>query len=407
MKKEIVVIGGGAAGIMAAIIAKQEGKDVLIIEHTSRIGKKILVTGNGRCNLTNMDQRPEFYRGCNPDFPQIALERFGVKNTLDFFYSLGLYVKNKNDYIYPYSEQATTVLEILKNELTRLQIPILYEIEIDTIYKKGNRFQLTTKRNEMIYCDALILATGSKAAPSTGSDGSGYQLAKKLGHEIVEPVPALVQLTCSGNFFKYLKGIRSHGKITLFVDNKRIIEDIGELQLTDYGVSGIPVFQISRFASVALKNGKEVLVSIDFLPNLDKSILLETFTDKCFVKDKTIEEVLNGFLNQKLSSTLIKEAKISLHKKMNTLHVKEREHLVSKIKELQVLVNSTKSFEQAQVCAGGVDTNEIHPETMESKIVPGLYFAGEIIDVDGACGGYNLQWAWSSGYLAGFYSGRK
>ncbi|NLZ81737.1 MAG: NAD(P)/FAD-dependent oxidoreductase [Clostridiales bacterium] len=406
MKKHIVVIGGGAAGIMAAIIAKQQGGNVTIIEHTNRIGKKILATGNGRCNLTNLDQRAEFYRGTDPGFSQISLEKFGVKETLDFFYKLGLYVKDKNNYIYPYSEQATTVLNILKMELERLEIPVFYETEIKNIYKKENGFQLITTINEKTYCDSLILATGSKAAPSTGSDGSGYKLAIDLGHKLIEPVPALVQLSCSGDYFKNLKGIRTHGKISLYIDNKKIAEDTGELQLTDYGVSGIPVFQISRFASVAIREGKEVRIALDFLPDLDKSNLLIKLEDPFFVKEKLTEEVIKGFLNHKLSTSLIKEAKLSLHRKINTLTLKEKHTLVSTIKDFNVKVLDSKSFNQAQVCAGGISTDDIIPETMESKLVPNLYFAGEILDVDGACGGYNLQWAWTSGYLAGSHAGK-
>lgn len=406
MKKQIIVIGGGAAGIMAAIIAKRQGNHVTIIEHTNKIGKKILATGNGRCNLTNMNQGAEFYRGTNLEFSQISLGKFGVKETLDFFYSLGLYVKNKNDYIYPYSEQAVTVLNILMMELERLKVSVLYETKIKKICKKENSFHLLTETNKNFYCDRLILATGSKAAPSTGSDGSGYRMAKELGHRLIEPVPALVQLYCKGSYFKSLKGIRTHSKITLYIDEKKIIEDTGELQLTDYGVSGIPIFQISRFASVAIKEGREVGLLLDFLPDLDKSSLLAKLEDPVFVKEKSIEEVINGFLNQKLSTVLIKEAKLSLHRKINTLKTQEKHILVSRLKEFPVKVLDTKSFEQAQVCAGGISTDDLIPETMESKLVSNLYFAGEILDVDGACGGYNLQWAWTSGYLAGFHAGQ-
>ncbi len=406
MNRKIVVVGGGAAGMMAAIVAKQEGTDVTIIEHTNRMGRKILATGNGRCNLTNMNQRAEFYRGTDPEFSQISLEKFGVKETLDFFDRLGLYIKNKNDYIYPYSEQASSVLTVLQTELKRLGVSILYEMKVDEIIKREKDFCLVTQKKEKIYCDAIILATGSKAAPVTGSDGSGYDLAKSLGHKLIEPVPALVQLCCKDDCFKSLKGIRTQGKIKLFIDKQMIIEDTGELQLADYGVSGIPVFQISRFASVALKEKKDIMISLDFLPDLDKSILLEKLEDSNYIKDKLIEEVVSGFLNQKLSLTLIKEAKLSLHRKMNTLNSKEKHTLVSVIKEFKVKVYDTKSFDQAQVCAGGISTSNIIPETMESKLIPGLYFAGELLDVDGACGGYNLQWAWTSGYLAGFHAGK-
>lgn len=406
MKKEIVVIGGGAAGIMAAIISKQEGNHVTIIEHTDRIGRKILATGNGRCNLTNMDQRVEFYRGKDPKFPQVSLKKFGVNETLDFFHKLGLYVKNKNNYIYPYSEQATTVLNLLKLELERLGIPILYETEIKKISKKEDGFVLITRENKNIPCNSLILATGSKAAPITGSDGSGYELAENLGHKLIEPVPALVQLCCNVKYFKNLKGIRTHGKITLYIKDKKIVEDIGELQLTDYGVSGIPVFQISRFASVALREKKEVRIALDFLPDLQESYIVDKLNDSSFIKDKSIGEVISGFLNYKLGVTLIKEAKLDIHRKIKALNKKEIHTLVSILKDFNVKVVGTKSFDQAQVCAGGISTDDIFPETMESKIVSNLFFAGEIVDVDGACGGYNLQWAWTSGYLAGFYAGK-
>lgn len=395
----VIIIGGGASGLTAAISAAKAGAEVTILEHTDKIGKKILATGNGRCNLTNELQHENFYRGSSPDFAGFVLEQFGLEDTLLFFKEMGLVTKSKRGYIYPYSEQASSVLEVLKSELNRLKIKVLYNVHIKKIERKKT-FMLFA--DETFQADSLILAAGSKAAPVTGSDGSGYLLAARLGHTVVKPLPALVQLKASEKCFQKLSGIRTDAEIVLFINGEEKTREHGELQLTKYGISGIPVFQISRYAAKALDQGEKVGAAIDFAPIYSFFELYEWIDRNSRQNEqKTAEELLTGFLNRKLAGVLLKKAEIEAQKWAGCLTDKQKKQLAGVIKNFHVTITGTNSFEQAQVCAGGVNTNEVNPKTMESRLVKGLYFAGEILDIDGACGGYNLQFAWSTGYLAG------
>lgn len=410
MKKKVIIIGGGASGLIAAIAAADQGADVTILEHMDRVGKKILSTGNGRCNMTNLAVRPECFRCSQKQFPMKVLDRFSVWDTLTFFDEIGIVTKSKDGYIYPNSEQASAVLDMLRLETECRGVTVHCNCHISGVEfsKKNSKsgFRLRTSMGEFD-CDALILATGSKAAPVTGSDGSGYELAKAFGHSIVEPLPALVQLRCQGKHYKQLAGIRCEAELKLVINQKTMVREEGELQLTDYGLSGIPTFQISRFASVALANGEAATVYVDFLPSKTKE---ET---RRFLKQRgtrtgsrTSEHLLLGVLNKKLATVLLRQAGIAGNLPMQHISPGQWENLVKQIKEFEAIVTGTNSFEQAQVCCGGVDTKELRPETMESKLVSGLYLVGELVDVDGICGGYNLQWAWSTGMIAGRSAGR-
>lgn len=406
MRKEskvVAVIGGGASGMMAAITAARNGARVLLLEHRDRVGKKILVTGNGRCNFTNAVQQDWCYRGTEKDFPKQALTQFTQKDAISFFKELGMQVKEKNGYYYPYSEQAATVLDVLRKELERMRIKIVYEIQIDCIRKTENNFLILTETGKKIEADRVILATGSMAAPKTGSDGSGYMLAKKLGHSIVEPLPALGPLVARDVYgksvLKSIHGVRTEANLKLLVQHRIEYEERGELQLTEYGLSGIPVFQLSHQAIRALAQKKKVVVLIDFLPDMKENKVLDLLREQQKRFQKTAEECLNGLFNKKLSPVILRCALVSAEEKK--LSMEQEKAILTCVKEFQFEVTGYKGFEQAQVCSGGVNTKEIHEKTMESKLVPALYFAGELLDVDGACGGYNLQWAWSSGYVAG------
>lgn len=400
-KQEIIVIGAGAAGMMAAITAARNHAKVTILEHTERFGKKLLATGNGRCNLTNLSQAPEYYRSDNEHFPMQVISQFDEKDTLHLFEEIGIYTKNKNGYVYPYSEQASVVLDVLKLELERLHIDIIYSISIKEIIKKKQRIEIIT--DKITYtCDKVILATGSKAAPKTGSDGSGYKLARQLGHHIITPLPALVQLKCSGNYFKSLAGVRCEARLRLIINRQPIVEEQGELQLTDYGISGIPTFQISRYAIRALEAGSMVSVLIDFIPDKKKEEIVSFFHSQIYhAPKKKIEDILIGIFNKKLVPALLSQVNLSGKTLGKELKEDQLNHLLKKIKEFEVKVTAYNSFEQAQVCSGGVDTKELSPDTLESLKMSGVYLVGELLDVDGICGGYNLQWAWSSGYVAG------
>lgn len=400
MYLDCIVIGGGASGLMAAITSAKNGLNTGIIEHSDRVGKKILQTGNGKCNITNTSLQKDCYLCDDKDFVMDIINQFNVNDTIEFFKSIGIFPKSKNGYIYPNSEQASSVLDVLRLETEHQNVTINTEVEIHTIEKADKIFRLNTSKGQFT-CKSLIIATGSKAAPKTGSDGSGYKLAKSLGHSIIKPLPALVQLKSDLNLCKYMAGVRSEGKVQLIVDDELVISDIGEVQYTDYGISGIPVFQISRYAVRAVESNRKTAVIIDMLPFIGKYELLDLLKSR--IDDngyKTFEQFLIGLLNKKLVGAVLKRANINPNEiAMNNVDLIEK--IVSMIKEFKVSIIGFNSFESGQVCSGGVKTSELDSKTMQSKLVNNLYFAGEVVDVDGICGGYNLQWAWSSGYIAG------
>lgn len=402
---DIAIIGGGAAGMVAAISAARAGAKVLILEHMDRIGKKILATGNGKCNYTNEDQAFEHYRGDHPEFILPVMEQFGFEETISFFEELGIYPKIKNGYYYPASEQAASVLDVLRMELAYLKVEICLECEIKQVEKVQDFFEIRTNHG-VFQPQKVLFSTGLKASPKTGSDGSAIPYIEKFGHHFKDIVPALVQLQGKQAFFKALAGIRAEINANLYINDTYVTSEKGELQLTDYGISGIPIFQLSRFASKALKRKEKVVVLLDFAPNLNGKELFRLLERRMHLlgKDKTVSEALIGLFNKKLIDVLLKESQIKVDCKASRLSKDDIGRLGRTIKEFRVDVIGTKSFEQAQVCAGGVATEEIDPATMESKLVKGLYFAGEVVDIDGTCGGYNLQWAWSSGYVAGYHA---
>lgn len=406
MKKQVIIVGGGASGMAAAISASRMGAQVTILEHRDRVGKKLLSTGNGRCNLSNLFLTEDCYRSSQKEFPMKVLGRFGLQDTLMFFESIGLVTKSKNGYLYPNSEQASSVLDLLRLELTKQNICVVTNCRIAKISRKsGQGFVVKTDQGNF-EGHALILAAGSKAAPQTGSDGSGYQMAKEFGHLVISPLPALVQLRCQEKYFKQLAGVRCEAKITLFSSGKKLAEDQGEVQLTDYGLSGIPTFQVSRFAAVELSKKKEVKAVLDFWPSKSREETKEFLIQRAKKMGHLLcGDFLTGILHKKLAAVLMKLSDIPAEQKASQVKQHAWMELLHHIKAFETTVTGTNSYEQAQVCCGGVDTREICPETMESRLVPGLYFAGELLDVDGICGGYNLQWAWSTGCLAGNSAG--
>ena len=406
-RNDIIVIGGGASGMTAAIAAARAGAFVTILEHGVRVGKKLLSTGNGRCNLTNLDQNCKNYRGSRPDFALEVLQQFSVADTLKFFEELGIYTKNRNGYLYPKSDQASAVLDVLRMELSRLGVAVECEVNIKEILSAEDGFTIKTDKGTWS-SKKLILATGGKAAPKTGSDGSGYTLAKALGHRIIPPAPALTALKAEGDFFKNLAGVRTDARVTLCIDGQSSYSETGELQLTAAGISGIVVFQASRFAARALLAGRRVEAVLDFLPDFDKESW-DIFLDRRIRHNdyKTIEEFLIGLLHKKLILVLLKQTGIQRERRADRLSGREWRLLWENLHGFLVKIIGTNSFDSAQVCSGGVDTKEIDGRTMESKRLPGLYFAGELVDIDGACGGYNLQWAWSSGTVAGRWAAKE
>lgn len=404
---DVVILGGGASGLTAAITAKDFGLDVAIVEGTDRIGKKILTTGNGRCNITNSLINFPFsnFHSSNDGFFIKTLNKFSVEDTKAFFLNLGLPIieleKGKN---YPQSLQASSVVDILKMSLEEREIPLYNSYKVKSIHKSKGKFVLSTGNEDspVIKCKKLIMACGGKSAPKTGSDGSGYTLAKNLGHSIVEPNPAIVQLKLSHNKLKALSGIKFNGYAEVLCNGESIRKDFGEILFTDYGISGPPILQISREASLGCFKGNEVKIIVDMMP--EKSLKeLEDFLEGHFAVF-ACREVINsliGVINKKMIPILLKEAGIdNLHKPCYELTWQEKKSLTHLMKAWEFKCIGTNGFQAAQVTTGGVNTKEVDSETLQSKIVDNLYFCGELLDVDGDCGGFNLQWAWSSGFTA-------
>lgn len=400
-QRNVIIIGGGASGIVAAISAAREGANVIIIEHKDRIGKKILSTGNGRCNLTNEVMDASCFRGDDTTIVTEVLNAFGYSETKQFFEELGVILKNRQGYIYPISDQASTILDVLRMELDRLKVRVCLEQHVTSVRKNAKGFQVITDK-EKHQGDALILATGGKAASVLGSDGSGYALAKQFGHQMSPVVPSLVQLKGKGNYFKQVAGVRTHAKVSLYEDETYISEDTGELQLTNYGISGIPVFQISRYAAKGLYEKKKIKVKIDFIPSMTEEEFYTYVKERVKTHgEKKAEDFFVGMFHKKLITMFLKEANIPFSETVNRLSEEKFKRILGLIKHFPVVIEGTNDFEQAQVCAGGVRTTEIHPKTMESLYESDLYIVGELLDIDGICGGYNLQWAWSTGFIAG------
>lgn len=401
MSHSVYVVGAGAAGMMAAITAARQGKKVTIIEHRDKAGKKILATGNGKCNFTNMYMDKECFRGSNNDYIMDIYNQFDNKAVIDFFKHLGIYPKIKNGYVYPNSGQAISISEALQNELRYLNVDIITNTNIREIYDNKDGYLIITDKGEY-KTDSVIIAAGSNASPKSGSDGSGYRLAKKLGHTIVPVLPALVQLRSSSPFFKEVAGVRTDGSVRIMSGRECVAKDSGELMLTDYGISGIPVFQVSRFASVLLNKNEKVIARLDFLPEMDFTECKEYIRDRIYsYPDKSIKDNFTGILNSKLLNALLKELKIDINMSTGNLSEKQIIDIANGFKNFSINITGTNSFDNAQVCCGGVSLDELNKHTLESKLHKGLFFAGEILDVDGICGGYNLQWAWSSGYVSG------
>lgn len=403
MKKwRVGIVGGGASGMMAAITAAGRGAQVTILERGERVGKKILATGNGKCNLGNLNLSSAEYYGASKEWLDACLERFDTEACVRFFRSIGLLIKNKNGYLYPASEQASVVLDALRAELKTLGVKVIAECKVIEVVKKDEEIICIGEHKEQYCFDKVILTCGGKASPKTGSDGSGYKLAKKLGHHIIPTVPALVALKCQEAYLHSVAGVRCDGEISVFHNGECVAGERGEIQLTEYGISGIPVFQISRIVNYLLRNdNKEVEVALNLLPDFDENTYGELKTSRVLLQSgRTVEEFFTGMLNKKIMMLFIKMSGLKPQSIIEEADKEMVENVYSLCRQWKLHVIGSNSYDNAQVCAGGVDTEEV-TENMESKLVPGVYFAGELLDVDGKCGGYNLHWAWCSGYLAG------
>jgi predicted Rossmann fold flavoprotein len=402
--KKIIVVGGGAAGMTAAISAGRLGADVTILEKNPRVGKKILATGNGRCNYTNVNVNVSCYNGNNPKFTYSALSDFTIEETISFFEKLGIEHKVEDlGKVFPMSDQASSILDVLLYELNNIGVNIICDANVKNILKDENRFVVQVESGKEYTADKVILTPGGKAMPSSGSDGSGYELAKKLGHKITDIFPALVQIMLEGQYFKRIDGVKFVGTAEIIHNNKSIIKDRGDILFTNYGVSGPPVLQISRKAGELLNQRKEAYVKLDILDAMTvdevRALINKRFGHN---PEKSVEFSLVGLINKRLIPVILLEAGIEdIKRPVSYITASETESIVRVLKDWRFKIRGTKSWPSAQVTAGGVVTDEINPKTMESRLVKGLYFAGEILDIDGQCGGFNLQWAWSSGFVAG------
>lgn len=387
MGKTVIIVGAGAAGLMAALTAAGEGAQVTVLEANDRPGRKLLATGNGRCNLTNVSQSQTYYRGSDPAYAWKIVSRFPMAETVRFFSELGLYTRNRDGWLYPISGQASDVLELLLLEAAHRKVKIKTRERVEQIRRGQDGWEVSTA-GWTYRGDAVIVTCGSPASSVEGSSDFGVRAARGLGLAVVPMLPALGGLRGKEKFFPRWAGVRAQAAVTLLLNGVPMKSESGEVQLTDYGVSGIPVFQLSRYAVRALDEGCTAALELDFMPDLDEEALAANL-ERRFLNCpyKTLPQQLIGLVHGKLIPLLApKNAGPS--------------EIVRRIKHYPMEVCGFASLAQAQVCSGGVLTAELD-EALQSKKHPELYFAGEVVDVDGACGGYNLQWAWSSGAVAG------
>ncbi|MBE6916798.1 MAG: aminoacetone oxidase family FAD-binding enzyme [Ruminococcaceae bacterium] len=398
----IGIIGAGASGMAAAISASEcPDVNVILFERQSRVGRKLQATGNGRCNLSNLNADKGGLHGQNSDFARNAMSRYDVENTLAWFGELGLYtVSEEMGRVYPYSDQANSVVDVLRFALQRDNIRLITGFEVSKVKKSDDGFRVEGN-GEVYSCDKLIIACGGLAGTKLGGSMSGYQLLRSFGHHITKLRPSLVQLKSSWSGCAALKGVRANCSISVFNGDMLHAKSIGELQFTEYGLSGPVVFEVSRDAC-STKGNWHCL--IDLLPAMDEQMLLQLLKKR---RSSTLltDELFTGILHNRLGRVLTQTAGIRAGVPISSLRDDELRAAAAAAKALDVVVTEPLGMEHAQVTAGGAVTDEFDPLTMESRLVPGLYACGEVLDIDGDCGGYNLQWAWSSGRLAGKNAG--
>ena len=403
--KKILIIGAGASGLISAMYAKKTGNEVTLIEKNEICGKKILATGNGRCNFWNEDQNVNHYRSSNYEKLEEVLNEKNQKEILSFFKKIGIESKIKNGYYYPYSNQAISIQKALILEAEKQGVNIKTNSEVTDIIKKNEKFETIIKEQNKIISDIVILSVGSKAAPKTGSDGFGYKICKQFGHTINKPLPALVQLKAEESFLKDWAGIRADVSVKLYENGKEIAEEIGEIQLTNYGISGICVFNLSGRVAKGLDENKKECVRINFLDGLkirnENQFINWMNSRNRILENRNLTEALEGVLNIKLVNILLKFSNINPCEKWDNLTESQKNKIAQNIVKFKLNITGTNSFDKAQVCTGGVPIEEIDLKTMQSKKEHGLFITGETLDVDGDCGGYNLEWAWITGMIAG------
>ena len=390
---KVVVIGAGASGMVAAIKASYNNS-VVLLDSNTKCGKKLLLTGNGRCNYWNSDICVNNYNTDNISNLNKILENKDL--VLEFLTNLGLYPKIKNGYYYPNSNQASSVCEILCKELENRNVNILYNCKVSNITKINDNFVIKSNLDDIV-CDKVIVATGGMSYPKTGSDGIGYKILEKY-HTINKTLPALVPLTVEGNFLKDWNNLRVDAKLSLYINDNLIDIETGEVQLTDYGISGIPTFNLSSKVVRNLNTDNSVNIHIDFLPEVSD---VYSFLNNRNKDNSTIESIFESVLPYQLVFVLLDKASINKDDKWNNISDESKNKLISLIKEFNLNITGYLDFDRSQVTTGGISLSEIDPNTMESLKVKDLYIVGELLDVDGKCGGFNLAFSFITGYLAG------
>ncbi len=409
MKKEILIIGGGASGMVAAIVAARNGAKVTLVEQKNELGKKLLATGNGRCNFTNLTMNADCFYSQNPEnhFISSLLDDYTPEVIIEFFESIGILAKDRNGYVYPITDQASSIRDALVSELQALHITIYLNTAVTGLKEISTGYSVSMEEqgeNSKIFqknYHSLILATGGMSGLHKQTKYHGYTLLEDTKHRTTKLSPALVPLIGQGKFYKKIAGIRTDARVTAVINGEVVASEIGELQLTDYGLSGIPIFQVSRLITQKLNKENIVAIEIDFMPNFTQESLEELliFRQKQF-PDRTMKFILNGLVKDKLATFFLYTARMSEEDLSTNVELEELRKLARIMKTFTVKIEGSKTFQQAQVTAGGVPISEVN-ENLESKFHENLYFTGEVLDIDGICGGYNLHFAWATGMLAG------
>jgi len=390
-KFDIAVIGGGAAGIVAAISAGRNAKNVVICEKIPRLGKKILISGAGRCNISNLDLSEAHYNPRSRELVKSVFSRFGREKIENFFSGLGLKLCSEGSRVFPVTDQAASVLKVLEDELKNLKVAVELDFEVSGIAGSAKGFTLKSKNSKSILCDTVIITGGGKTYPSLGSDGSCYDLAKAFGHKIIEPVPSAVPLLVKDSFCHLLQGQKIQCTAKAIIDGKEKAQTEGELLFTKYGLSGTAILDISEDISIAINRlaKKLVQVSVDMVPFMSADELTEEISRR-INKGSAPENLAIGILPNKFSlvfKDLFRGASV--------------EKIVDTLKGKKFDITGLKGWNEAEFTAGGIDIEGVKKDTLESKLKKGVYFAGEVLDVNGERGGYNLAWAWASGFVAG------
>lgn len=403
---KLAIIGGGASGLMAAVTAAELGHTVIVLERQTKPGRKLLASGNGHCNLTNLNASPARYHGRDAGFAAHAVSRFGARETLGFFNSLGLLTRADSEgRVYPRSNIAASVLDALIIEISRLGVELRCSAEVTRASKAPGGFELTLADVEALSgFDALIIAAGGPATPKLGGVGLGHRLLEGFGHGITPLLPALTQIKTDPQYPRSLKGLRADAALSLSSNGRIIARSVGEVQFTETGLSGICVFELARAA--AENSGSETTISLDLMRDFDAKELRRILANlRQRSPGAEAGAVLSGVLGPRLGRALLRCGGVDAETAMGGLSDRRIERLAANIKGFTLPVRGTAGLEDAQVTAGGADTSAFDPVTLQSRVVPGLYACGEVLDIDGDCGGFNLQWAWSSGRCAGLLGG--